>query len=382
MIYDYIIIGSGISGLYLGYLLQNKKYLIIEKNDNIGGRIQHVNFHDTNVQLGAGVIKDYQTNVLDLLKKLNLKYNKVRTNYNKLIPNYNKEEYNHILDKIKNTKNTTNQCMKETIKKVLKNDNKKINLFINSYNYTDYLKADTNLTIKYYPINDFYDSKSKIHIIEGGNHKIIEALITYSNKKIKLNTGVTSIEKSDNIWIVTDEHNNTYQTKHVISTVDIKALKKIKIKGLENKDNINYFKKMIGSNNFLRMYTYHDKIELNNSIVIPHIFKQMIPITNNIIMSAYCDNSNATKTNKLLENINNKEITEIINNYISTSPVKDKIIKYWDVGTHYYKPSYNYKKNYYSEDNFSIVGEVIGYEQGWMEGAIHSVNNWYKKIFL
>jgi len=108
----------------------------------------------------------------------------------------------------------------------------------------------------------------------------------------------------------------------------------------------------------------------------------MIPINNNIIMSAYCDNSNAKKSKKLLENINNKELTEIINNYISTSLVKDKVIKYWDVGTHYYKPSYNYKKNYYCEDNFSIVGEVIGYEQGWMEGAIHSVNNWYKKIFL
>lgn len=380
MIYDYIIIGSGISGLYLGYLLQNKKYLILEKNDYIGGRIQHVNFYGNNVQLGAGVIKDYQTNVLNLLKKLNLKYNTVYTKHNKLIPNYNREEYNHILDKIKNTKNTTDQSMKDTIKKVLKNDNKKINLFINSFNYTDYLKADTNLTIKYYPINDFYDSKSKLYIIEGGNHKIIEALIPYSNKKIKLNSGITSIEKYNNIWIVTDEHNNTYQTKNVISTVDIKALKKIKIKGLENKENINYLKKMIGANNFLRMYTYHDKIELNNSIVIPHIFKQMIPINNNIIMSAYCDNSNATKTNKLLQNINNKELTEIINNYISTSPVKDKIIKYWDVGTHYYKPSYNYKKNFYSEDNFSIVGEVIGYEQGWMEGAIHSVNNWFKNI--
>jgi hypothetical protein len=314
------------------------------------------------------------------LTKLKLKYNTFYRNNNNLIPNYNKEEYNNIINKIKKTKNTTNQSMKDTIKKVLKNDKSEINLFIKSFNYTDYLKADTNLTIKYYPIDDFYDKQTKMHIIEGGNHKIIETLATYSNKNIKLNTGITSIEKYNNIWIVTDEHKNTYQTKHVISTVDIKALKKIKINGLENKDKINYFKKMIGTNNFLRMYTYHDKIELNNSIIIPHIFKQMIPITNNIIMSAYSDNSNATKTYKLLQNINNKEITGIINNYIKTSPVKDKIIKYWDVGTHYYKPSYNYKKNYYSEDNFSIVGEVIGYEQGWMEGAIHSINNWYKDI--
>ena len=91
MIYDYIIIGSGISGLYLGYLLQNKKYLIIEKNDNIGGRIQHTNFHGNVVQLGAGIIKDSQTNVLDLLKKLKLKYSTSYKDHDTLIPNYNKE---------------------------------------------------------------------------------------------------------------------------------------------------------------------------------------------------------------------------------------------------------------------------------------------------
>jgi hypothetical protein len=375
MIYDYIIIGSGISGLYLGYLLQNKKYLILEKNDNIGGRIQQINFHEKIVQLGAGIIEDHHPNMINLLKKLKIKYNIGYKEYDKLITGYDKKEFNKILDQIKKFKNIKDKCIKDVLKEILYNDTKKINFFIKSSNYTDYFKADAKMTIKNYPIEDIYDIKSKIYYIEGGNHKIIEELSMYSKKNIKLNSSVINIEMKNDIWIITDNH-TIYQTKHVISTVDINALKNIKIKGV----NINYFKKMIGSNNFLRMYTYHDNIELNKSIVIPHIFKQMIPINNNIIMSAYCDNLNATKTNKLLENINNKEITKIINKFVPTTPVKDKIIKYWDVGTHYYKPSYNYKKNYYSEDNFSIVGEVIGYEQGWMEGAIHSVNNWYKNI--
>ena len=376
MIYDYIIIGSGISGLYLGYLLQNKKYLILEKNDNIGGRIQQINFHEKIVQLGAGIIEDHHPNMINLLKKLKIKYNIGYKEYDKLITGYDKKEFNKILDQIKKFKNIKDKCIKDVLKEILYNDTKKINFFIKSSNYTDYFKADAKMTIKNYPIEDIYDIKSKIYYIEGGNHKIIEELSMYSKKNIKLNSSVINIEMKNDIWIITDNH-TIYQTKHVISTVDINALKNIKIKGV----NINYFKKMIGSNNFLRMYTYHDNIELNKSIVIPHIFKQMIPINNNIIMSAYCDNLNATKTNKLLENINNKEITKIINKFVPTTPVKDKIIKYWDVGTHYYKPSYNYKKNYYIENNFSIVGEIIGYEQGWMEGAIHSVNNWYKNMY-
>jgi monoamine oxidase len=375
MIYDYIIIGSGISGLYLGYLLQDKKYLILEKNDNIGGRIQQTNFHGKIVQLGAGIFEDHHPNMLNLLKKLKMKYNSVFKESDRLVPGYNKEEFNKILDQIKKFKDNKDKSIKDVLKEVLKNDSKKINLFIKSSNYTDYFKADAKITIKNYPIEDIYDSKSKIYFIEGGNHKIIDELSKYSKKNIKLNCGVTFIEKKDDLWFITD-NKNIYQTKHIISTVDIKALKDIKIKGVD----ISYFKKMIGTNNFFRMYTYHDNVELNKTTVIPHIFKQMIPINNNIVMSAYCDNTNATKTNELIKNINNKDITEIINKFIPATPVKDKFIKYWPVGTHYYKPSYNYKKNYFIQDNFSIVGEVISYEQGWMEGAIHSVNNWFNQV--
>lgn len=379
MIYDYIIIGSGISGLYLGYLLQDKKYLILEKNDNIGGRIQQINFHGKIVQLGAGIIEDHHPNMINLLKKLKMKYNIGYKESNKLIPNYNKEDFNKILDQIKKFKDNKDKSIKDILKLIL--DDKKVNLFIKSSNYTDYFKADAKLTIKHYPIKDISDNKSKIYYIEGGNHKIIDELSKFSKKNIKLNCNVTIIEKINDIWVITD-NKNIYQTKHVILTVDIKALKNIKINGLKDNTKLNYFKKMIGTNNFLRMYTFHDNVELNKTTVIPHIFKQMIPINNNIVMSAYCDNTNATKSNELLKKINNNEITKIINKFIPTaSPVKDKFIKYWPVGTHYYKPSYNYKKNYYNQDNFSIVGEVISYEQGWMEGAINSVNEWYKNHF-
>ena len=52
MIYDYIIIGAGIGGLYNAYLLnQNYTVLVLEKNDYIGGRIKEVKFHNTIVKL-------------------------------------------------------------------------------------------------------------------------------------------------------------------------------------------------------------------------------------------------------------------------------------------------------------------------------------------
>jgi monoamine oxidase len=159
MLYDYIIIGSGISGLYLGYLLQDKKYLILEKNDNIGGRIQQINFHGKTVQLGAGIFEDHHPNMLNLLKKLKMKYNVGYKESDRLVPDYNKKEFNQILDQIKKFKDNKDKSIKDVLKEILHNDTKKINLFIKSSNYTDYFKADAKLTIKYYPIEDIYDKK-------------------------------------------------------------------------------------------------------------------------------------------------------------------------------------------------------------------------------
>ena len=50
------IIGSGISGLYLGLILKSKNYDfdIYEKNNSIGGRIEVVEFDNIPVVAGAG----------------------------------------------------------------------------------------------------------------------------------------------------------------------------------------------------------------------------------------------------------------------------------------------------------------------------------------
>ena len=56
---------------------------------------------------------------------------------------------------------------------------------------------------------------------------------------------------------------------------------------------------------------------------------------------------------------------------------------YWKCGTHYYDPlektfSSRIKfinKAQYPEKNIFVVGEVVSRNQGWVEGALTSVNN-------
>lgn len=64
-----LIIGAGISGLYLAYLLQDKyDVTILEARDRIGGRVFSIDSHD----LGPSWIWPHHTHMLQLLKEFHL----------------------------------------------------------------------------------------------------------------------------------------------------------------------------------------------------------------------------------------------------------------------------------------------------------------------
>ena len=90
---EYLIIGAGISGLYLGYILNklNVKFKIIEKNNYIGGRILTEKWHGININIGAGVFKEDHINLINLLNELDIKYKSHKGEY-KFIYNKNQED--------------------------------------------------------------------------------------------------------------------------------------------------------------------------------------------------------------------------------------------------------------------------------------------------
>jgi UDP-galactopyranose mutase len=111
--YDYIIIGGGISGLYLNYLLTtNNKTLLLEKNNYFGGRAFDVKFHDLNIKLGAGIAELHNKHLLKVLKKLKIKSPKFdgsinvisneKVNINKMINDIKKTYKITPYEKIKN----------------------------------------------------------------------------------------------------------------------------------------------------------------------------------------------------------------------------------------------------------------------------------------
>jgi len=76
MIYDNIIIGGGIAGLYTAYHLSKKhpanKILLIERDHHLGGRVHTYSDKHMTVEAGAGRISDEHQLTLEFIKQLGL----------------------------------------------------------------------------------------------------------------------------------------------------------------------------------------------------------------------------------------------------------------------------------------------------------------------
>lgn len=65
-----VIVGAGVSGLYLAYLLEDRfEVTILEARDRVGGRIFNINGHD----MGPSWVWSHQKNILSLMNSLDIK---------------------------------------------------------------------------------------------------------------------------------------------------------------------------------------------------------------------------------------------------------------------------------------------------------------------
>ena len=399
MIYDYIIIGAGISGLYNAYLL-DKKYsvLVLEKNDYIGGRIKEVKFHNTIIKLGAGVSQGKNINVLNLLKLLKVPYT-TGISIKSIITNINDFNINHFnindfninnaikLIKAKYTELDKSLLYKMTFGQFLeKYFGKKFKLnYIKHSGYTDFINSDITYHIKYYPIEDHLTKDNILVYLKWSD--LINKL--KQNLTIKLNTNVINVYRNDYFCVNTKD--TTYYSRKIIFALSIKPLNHL-IKNLHT--GINY-KKYIGVVKYMRIYTYHknghnfknDQIKGYNILVDKNPLQKIIIISDKILMASYCDGANALYWNTMpqgeLKNTLLYWLRKIEHN---TTEIDDVLCKFWDEGVHYYKPHKHIKNMIKKLQNpgkdIYVVGEVVSFRHGWVEGAISSVNIIYKKMHL
>lgn len=373
MIYDYIIIGGGISGLYTAYkLLKNNKkinLIILEKN-KIGGRLIVHNFYNTFINLGAGVGRYEKDKLLvKLLNELKIKYNKFTVNINihDSIEPINIKKTIQLLKKNLDERVTVKKHAMSVLGK------KQYENFLDNFGYTDFEDEDIYQFIKYYGYDDNISGWTAMSIRWDFLIKKLSKKVGLD--KIKENITVTSIDNN-----IVKTNKGIFEGNKIIIATPIDTIKKL----LPNYPIYKY----IDGQPFLRIYarfsndTLSKYIETTTNVKSP--LRKIIPINpdKKIYMIAYCDNGDAIQLKKYMNN--KKYLAKLVQKTLNCEELKIIDIKsqYWNIGTHYYKPLSNFSlpSAQNPEPNIFVVGEAISNNQGWTQGALESVENVFNKL--
>lgn len=417
MIYDIIIVGSGMAGLYSAYNIKKINshitFLILEKHKKkwIGGRTNNETFYNTDIVTGAGIgRKDTNPLLVKLLNELNIHF----TSYCSVINYSNTFHPINILEVISKLKieykkhpELQNKTFKEFFTKLYGKD--LYERFVLSSGYSDYENADIFETLYNYKMDDNVGGWTGLHIPW---KTLVYKLYDFIGKNhFKFSSDVTSIQKSREnncLFEIITSKNKIYYSHKVIIATTISSIKKLVLGASQP----NSLYQQIHGQPFLRLYAKFDKESteilkkyVSSYTILPGPLQKIIPIDSNkgVYMISYSDNQNAlflknyledTEKNRYLYSIMLEKSLGIPSGSLKILALKDF---YWAIGTHYYEPL---KKNLilknrdefvfkvqHPEEGMIVVGEAVSRYQGWVEGALESVKNvlttkWIDSAFL
>lgn len=404
----HLIIGAGISGLYLAYKLlsqgiNSNDIIIFEKSNRIGGRIYTHENRGYKYSAGAGRIGRKHKYVMKLIKDFNLQ---------EQIININKNNNYFVNGKLMNEQqllkyfNSQYKSLDELWKYAIE---KKINIKkydLNNYNLHNYfslilptnevelLKISLGYVAEMYDMNAYnglltlrkdFDVKNKdFFVLRDGIHILCDVLsenIRNAGVTISLSSTLEDVY-DDKKYIIVNGINYNYTKLYLTikrkDYMDIKYFKKY-----------DYLFNSVVDGKLLRIYARYKDVWFKNmpKVLAQNNIQFIIPIDyeSGLIQISYSDSYNAEFWNNFKnEKDVMKYLTKILNEMFPEKKIKEPewiTMHYWEAGDHLWKVGTNSKKiqknidDIFISKNIYILGETYSDRQAWIEGALETIHN-------
>ena len=426
-IYDFVIVGAGVSGLYTAYNL-NKKYpkssiCILEASQYIGGRLHSIKYDGLIMDGGGARFNTEQYRIIKLIKELDLWSKVIPISNNIIYKPASPVKYDKVLETIFPTIDDFINYMKKYIKDNKIQESTLLNTTIIDFATTHFKKEYPNIQqhlINIYPyyselailnavesINLFSNELSpntKYYILNGGLEQLTE--IIYNKLKninsegkckidINMNTPLESISNTDDNDAYTIKTNNDsysiFMTSNLILAIPKPSL--IKLKYLTKHKNILNNLNSIQCEPLYRIYARYPLDKKTNKVwfdgmekIVTNLpIKYIIPVNSKkgVIMISYTDSKFAKYwikqvANGTFEKTLNKQLKLL---FPDINIPKAKWYKHcpWIMGAGYWKPKYNRKiiqhqilQPFGNNERIFICGENYSSHQAWVEGSLET----------
>tara|TARA_B100001057_G_C22861319_1_gene954606 strand:- start:3386 stop:4672 length:1287 start_codon:yes stop_codon:yes gene_type:complete len=421
MIVDYLIVGTGISGLNMGLKL-SKKYpqktiLLIDGSTTFGGRIQTVYNEKYSFESGAARFNNNHKNLLNYIKKYNLEGNVTKIPGNWEFVGNNKESnikfsdvnelllylYEYYKDKTKWKDFLISKTVYEIVDHLFGKEQAQYMMnnhpyyselsIMNSYDALKTFKRDLNETLQFY-------------VLDCGLSKITENIYNEcvdNNCIFKFSTklvNISYIESTKKFMCASIENDKVFEiySDNLILAIDGLSFQKLNLntfnKYLTQKDvNFKDLQKSLNVQPLLRTYYKYrsskniwfkdmPKIVTDNKLRLRYI----IPISydNGTIMISYTDGKCAKYWyKKILEGTQDETLDKHLYKIFPDKKIPKPIRTfnyYWKEGASYWDKNIDSDKiikilQKPTSLNLFICGDSYSHRQAWIEGALESSNN-------
>ena len=419
--YDVVIIGSGMAGLYTAHqmkrLAPRKTFIILEKNKkhDMGGRAGNDSFYGTDVAIGAGVGRKHKDHLLvQLLKDTKVKSSEFEATRSYAMPF-------PPVDIMKTIKQLRSEYKKHpevygalTFKQffVKVAGEEAYRRFVLTSGYTDYEVADTYETLYKYGMDDNTSGGwtaisipwarlvTRLHDTIGKHHFKFSSEVTSITDLTSSYYSTSSSSSSSRavpLFQIETSSGATYYANKVVVATTISGVQKI-LRSIQPRLQSAVYQKIHGQP-FLMVYAKFDsasreilKQHVQAFTVVNGPLQKLIPMNpdKGVYMIAYTDNDHAVALKGRLENT--RKNCDLYAKWVETAlgiqngpQLSITAIKsyYWSEGTHYYEPLnpdefktrnefVRVAQNPYP--GIAVVGEAVSRNQGWVEGALDSVD--------
>jgi hypothetical protein len=408
----HIIIGAGITGLYLAYKLLLKgvsaaDIVIFEGSDRIGGRIYTNEHKGFRYSVGAGRLGKKHKYVMKIIKdfKLQDQILNIGKNTNYFVEGRLMNEA-ELLSHYKSNFKSLNELWRYAIEKKL-NGNKYDPSLYNLHNYFSLILSENEVELlkislgyigEMYDMNaynglltlrkDFDIRNNEFFILRDGIHILCDVLYKYildAGVPVKLSSMLEDVCESgaggDKKYVKVGGVKHSYSKLYLtIKRGDYM--------------NIGYFKKYeslfntVSDGHLLRIFAQYKDVWFKDmpKILTQNKLQFIIPIDYNsgLIQISYSDRYNADFWNAFKnEKDVKKYLTKILNEMFPEKNIKEPewiTMHFWKAGDHMWNVGVNTKKiqekidDIFIPKDIYILGETYSERQAWIEGAIETVH--------
>ena len=414
----HIIIGAGITGLYLAYKLLLKgvsaaDIVIFEGSDRIGGRIYTNEHKGFRYSVGAGRLGKKHKYVMKIIKdfKLQDQIINIGKNTNYFVEGRLMNEA-ELLSHYKSNFKSLNELWRYAIEKKL-NGNKYDPSLYNLHNYFSLILSENEVELlkislgyigEMYDMNaynglltlrkDFDIRNNEFFILRDGIHILCDVLYKYildAGVPVKLSSMLEDVCESS-----AGGESGAGGDKKYVKVGGVKHSYSKLYLTIKRGDymNIGYFKKYesifntVSDGHLLRIFAQYKDVWFKDmpKILTQNKLQFIIPIDYNsgLIQISYSDRYNADFWNAFKnEKDVKKYLTKILNEMFPEKNIKEPewiTMHFWKAGDHMWNVGVNTKKiqekidDIFIPKDIYILGETYSERQAWIEGAIETVH--------